>query len=664
MSRTKPEDIQAVLGWLETNAFWNEDLVEVRESKLGGVGVFWKLKDKDDPDGDRILLRIPKSNILSPKNSFIYNLLADYEPEDPLFDFTTGMHAIVVAFIYEKSLAEKSPWHSYIKTFDLNCSDNLPLCLWDQEKKNLLHNSECDMLNMLDADELIQFFSECVNFAKTNSQYAPVPAELVAEGEIDINNEKLIHFGRCVQAVISRAFTVDKYNGLSLVPGADLFNHLSPIVSEGQIKARENVHFVCDDEDLCELCGELECGHEELDDESEEDVIDDEDLKAESEDEVAEEDEEGDGMDEDVKSLLESDIELSADSEDEDDDDDDNEDDEDNEAEINYDEEEDKNEVASSSEPITMEQIEQMDNSDADTSHDDEEVSTLSMSDEEDGEGDGEENNLEEAQEIDLDLANELADGSKCCDIVLQQLPEKGYDYELFNTYGNELSNAYLLQKYGFVSTNNPNNTCVLTLQLLQWIKKEKQNKRKRAILEQKLLWYEEIGFEMVNEHILQEISECGDDCGDECGNHCGDHESSEHGCEDEDCGGCGDGEDGAGIEVPESWQLSPRIQFDGSPTIQTKALLNLLVMPFKVFLYKLAQAPSERKMFKRVNKYLISADLPEEAVKLITTFVQQRLARYNKEETKVKDAFSSMIMQLIHEEKDILKTFLEGNDS
>ena len=76
------------------------------------------------------------------------------------------------------------------------------------------------------------------------------------------HNDKLIEFGKVIQSVISRAFLIDNYYQLALVPAADLFNHLSPKTKDGKVIDRENIHFVCDGT-VCEVCGEQECDHEE-----------------------------------------------------------------------------------------------------------------------------------------------------------------------------------------------------------------------------------------------------------------------------------------------------------------------------------------------------------------------------------------------------------------
>ena len=76
----------------------------------------------------------------------------------------------------------------------------------------------------------------------------------------------------------------------------------------------------------------------------------------------------------------------------------------------------------------------------------------------------------------DHDLANELSDSSKCCDVVLIREPQEQHEFEIFNSYGNELSNAQLLQKYGFIDMDdNPNDTCLLSIQFFKQLKTLKE---------------------------------------------------------------------------------------------------------------------------------------------------------------------------------------------
>lgn len=774
MSATNDAKLVNLLNWLESNAFWNIDFLELDISKTtSGIGVFYKPNEQEaakrednDDDGDEeieddddLLLRIPKSNILSPKNSVIWNLLVDFHENYASnidINLTDGMHSIVISFIYELSKKEESPWFHFLESIVPDEKDesinNIPICLWSDDEKKALHNSECDLLNMLDNTELVQFFVECVNFGKLNAKYIDIPYVLnisipssiedITDDDIksdslknhivNNNNDKLLLFGKYVQTVISRAFQVDNFHGLSLIPGADLFNHTPPFINEdGRIEGKEDVHFVCDGGDeVCEVCGDQEC-----EDHIEEDNFDnaDEDslmnLEFGSDGELIDEEE-------DVSENLANDNDLEI----EDDLDEDNFDDENDE--ILGDSEVDDEELYSSSdddldeslmdetenfrseelgsddgdkndddnegsitedlvepEEITMEYIKQMENeldeesdsendesdanSEAETSHEEEEVSTVSLSDNEE-----DENSLEYSISAREELALELSDNSKCCDIVLSKAPRKDVgSYELYNTYGNNLSNAYLLQRYGFIDKTNINDNCLLSVQVFQYIKEFKASNTERKInqLNNKLAWYEEMGFEFVNDLVCQyESRPLNVD-------HSVDHEKA-HGheedgcCSDDECdneAACNDGCCGGNEEefdehteileenLPESWQLSPRIKHDGKITPQTYALVKLLLIPYKVFHYKFIECASERKLAKRIFQTLLpyeyekdiqnEIDVPKidkyagQINEIVKKWSQQRLDRYQKDSISAHGVRGQIINGLIELEKAIL---------
>lgn len=588
--------------WLDRNTFWNSELLDIAPSALGGLGVFWKLRDQDDEDP--LLLRIPKQTVLSPKNSYIFSLLVEYESSNPEIDLTHGMHAVVIAFIYEMALGEMSPWHPYIETFDWQSQD-LPICLWSDSEKNLLANTECDLVNMLDPSELIEFYDECVLFAKANSKHVSVPEILLDAAGTE---GKLQSFARCVQAVISRAFTVDKFFGLSLVPGADLFNHLSPIIKDGVPAGRENVHFVCeDDDDLCEDCGEVGCEHGDED----EDALGDEQMGSDEEELEEGEDSDEDSISESVTaSLTSSDSEGDIDS---------HEHAADHchdkccaDQEIESEQEEEEEEEISA---ITMEYIEKLDkklSEEADTDGEDEEMST-------------EEELIQGSPEND-DLAELLSDSQKCCDIVKVLMPEMANKFELFNTYGNDLSNAYLLQRYGFICPGNASNRCLLSVLMLAYVKKNSL----RA-LSAKLDWYEEIGFPILNSIVM-------------------------------------DADDQESFAVPESWQLSPVIQYDGLPTVQTVALAKLLLMGTKDFQLKLALVTKEHKVAKSIQKLLVAPSASTKEKTLICDWIEARLRRYGKSTDTIKigdggidQSRATIIKTILEEEKLLLERGLKA---
>lgn len=249
----------ALLEWLQDNQnklYWNKQLVDIKASANGGVGVFarkdiHRVEDDVTLDSPGLLLRISKNSILSGANSSIANLL--YESH------IDGILALVLAFLYEKAAGMESPWHSYIDSIDLyeHGTDTLicPPSLWDDTDKALLNGTDADLMGVTGSEQLQDEFSVAVEFAKQT--FVQPPSELsVDDGDdYEVNEAKFRHFAAAFYAVTSRAFVIDDYQQLALVPGADLFNHDS--------NGDEDVHFVALAR-VCPFCGRGDsCGHDE-----------------------------------------------------------------------------------------------------------------------------------------------------------------------------------------------------------------------------------------------------------------------------------------------------------------------------------------------------------------------------------------------------------------
>lgn len=633
MSATIEAQVPQLIAWLNDNGFWREDLV-VQQLRLGGLGVFGQFDD-----GDPLVLRIPKLNVLSAKTSGIYNLLYDYEPENDDIDFKLGMFPLIIATIYEVSAGSKLPWAGYLSLIDFANSD-VPICLWSDADKANLANTEVDLTGVLNPQELMQFFDEARRFANEIKIHVPVPSVLSGVGQ-------LVEFSKYVQGVVSRAFVVDDHLGLALVPGADLFNHLSPVIVDGKPKSRENVHFVCDN-DVCEVCGERECNHgdveeddeemdvdqlmEELKDEVDDDEINDDDNEDanDDDDDDVENDNEGDDIDDD---------EADEDETDDSDEGDDDEDDEGDDDDLGNEEMEEVEELTEITEEV-IKAFEAEQEEDDDTDCDDDEALTIDQV---------------QISSHDYDLARELSDDSKCCDLVLQSLPSADHEFEVFNTYGNDLSNAYLLQRYRFVCPGNANDGISLGVPLMKLVK------LKRAEL--KMEWLDDV-FELVCELIHQKQHENESDK-EANGHDHHDHEHSENGCADgcnegDNCGdGCGD-EDGCGDHgfQPDLWQVSARIGADGVVSPHTYVILRLIDLPEKVFKYKLARVQKERVLALRISRLLMNSDNDNNSKydEVIKTWCQQRLAAYP--ELKLSD-HAEVIGELVKGEKAILNRFI-----
>lgn len=737
MTSTRDLQVAPLLQWLDHNGYWRSDL-EIRPSKMGGLGVFYKNGDSQlDAHSlmkDPLLLRIPKANILAAKNSSIYNLLVDYVPKNPNVNLTKRMFGLVLAVVYEVLLADRSPWHGYLCSIDFE-QLTVPLCLWDKDDRENFGNTEVDLRNLLSHDELFEFYVEAVCFAKHYALLVPVPRVLdISDKMVSISivlqkHKLLLHeFGKIMQAVVSRSFDIDTYYELALVPGADLFNHIEPGWDAARLKMvpRENIHFVCDSH-VCSTCGEPECDdHSDSDDDDnddsdmlEHDGIDRDggaDDSNDNETELAdgssngssidtiEEESEGDAdpvsetssgcpsanghavkngndhscpnghadekgnnqppnghadktgnghADKTCNSHLnghatsannghtgpDANTDVSCPipkknghagpdkhscDKDNDDDDDDNND----------------NEHAPP-EPvileITLDYIQKMEQEsenllDADTEEDEQEGLTIS--------------DMDDGSEIDHvfrgqneDLARQLSDSSKCCDIVLVREPSSEFDHEIFNLYGYE-PNAYLLHRYGFTAKLNVSDTCLLLVQLFRYLNNLKQRLLPEKIeqLEAKLNWLEAGGFDAINQVVFQ-LQGC-----------CHEHEQdldadAEH--EFEEFG-----------DAPELWPLAPRVAFSGKCSPQTYAILALVEMPFKMFKLKLnAPGRTERLRIRAVRDLLVSPTGPTKKFdNIIKTWCKERLERYPPLQPS---ANFETIKTLVEHEKMILNKFV-----
>lgn len=624
MSATIEAQVPGLIAWINDNGFWREDLV-VQLLRLGGLGVFGQFED-----GDPLVLRIPKLNVLSAKTLGIYNLLYDYVPKADEIDFKLGMYPLIVAVIYEHLAGSKLPWAGYLASIDFANSD-VPICLWSDADKANLANTEVDLMGVLNPEELLLFFDEARRFAAEVKQHVPIPK--VLEGM-----DQIVEFSRYVQGVVSRAFVVDDHLGLALVPGADLFNHLSPVIVDGKRQARENVHFVCDN-DVCDVCGERECNHDDVADDDDEEMDVDQ-LMEELREEV------DDSNDDDDDGNVDDDDEDNEDGDDDDNDeghgDNDDEDDDDDSDDIDDDDDDSIDEhgedlgemegemVEEEEEPITEiteEVIKALENElveDDDTDCDDDEALTIDQV---------------QISSHDYDLARELSDDSKCCDLVLVSLPSADHEFEVFNTYGNDLNNAYLLQRYGFVCPGNANDGISLGVPLMKSVKLKR--------VEARMEWLDDV-FEVVCELVHQQSHEKDDDhehengdCCEDGNGECGEEEQSE---------GCGDDH-----SQPDLWQVSARIGADGKVTPHTYIILQLIGLPEKIFKYKLSKVQKARVLAQRIAKYLMTDDVAQyDAV--IRKWCQQRLAAYP--ELQPSD-HCQVIGELVAGEKAILKRFI-----
>jgi hypothetical protein len=282
-----------LLEWFQdpsNRAYFNSDLLVVKKSPISsGVGVFAKktqnhIPNEDDIEENNLLLRVHKSMVLSAQTCTISNLLYEHG--------LSGMYGLVLAFIYEKELGELSPWYVYLNS--INYKDNkdnliLPLCLLSEKDKSILKGTEIEFMGGLDDEDIKNHFKISRQFANDIFNESRIKIPLVL-----LSDDKFNEFAAITMAIASRAFEIDNYIELGLVPGADLFNH--------EPYGQENVHFVTLG-DVCPFCGkDNDCWHEDLgppdsEDDEDDDMKDDEDDE-DDENEEGEEDEEDEEIEE------------------------------------------------------------------------------------------------------------------------------------------------------------------------------------------------------------------------------------------------------------------------------------------------------------------------------------------------------------------------------
>lgn len=409
--------------WMVKNKIQFSSLLTVNKSPLGGVGVF----AREDIPEDNLLLAVPKPSILCPVNSGIANLLEDAQLD--------GMLGLTLAYMYERSLGKDSPWYEYLQTIEESGPDVAVIPkFWDPKEQELLTGTEVEYMGGLDAEEVSSVYEDEVKpFIESNNLFENQPKLRTYEA-----------YRNALVAVSGRAFEVDVYRGLSLVPGACLFNHTND----------EDVHFESQDA-VCPVCGSANFCEHALD-RMNEGYSDDEDGHAHSHSH-------GKGG---CCSHSDDDFESDEDVQE-------NGKDSHNHHSHSHADNSSQHSSASSNSNADVDIVEEpteltidgiSDESEPEDNDEDYEDEDVEMEDGDSMEGDDEEEEEEEDEE-DLDT----------CDIVaVKNIPA---NKEVYNSYG-ELSNGVLLSRYGFALWDNEHETVSLGKEVLDYVMENDFKKR------------------------------------------------------------------------------------------------------------------------------------------------------------------------------------------
>ncbi|DBA84491.1 TPA: hypothetical protein ACH3X1_006110 [Trebouxia sp. C0004] len=219
---------------------------------------------RDVPEYDT-LCEIPKEAVLSVRNSAIANLIEEEQ--------LGGGLGLILSIMYEVSIGARSKWHAYLQS--LPSREYLPL-FWQEGELALLQGTE--LAGKADADR-----------ALTQEDWETNILPLIHDAKYPMLNQagmNLDLFRVAASWVASRAFGVDNYHGMAMVPFADLFNHKAAVVQLGGGYFVEDVCF----EDQDNSTSEEDDDVEDVEDEDEgEEVEDEEDRNGWSQ----EEDEDG-----------------------------------------------------------------------------------------------------------------------------------------------------------------------------------------------------------------------------------------------------------------------------------------------------------------------------------------------------------------------------------
>ncbi|PWN49376.1 SET domain-containing protein [Violaceomyces palustris] len=250
-----------------------------REEAASSLAVF----SKSFINRDQIVCKVPKGAILSARTSRLFNLC----PRERYESSSALSLELALCLLYEKLRGPASNFSPYLEILPGRGLD-LPI-FWYDEEEGRVEGSGDDggrrdakfWLKGTEVERVIRRSKHEQQGSAPSSRSPPSKAtnhhpmtrqrlieyfRTIGENmlrrsgldledlnkrheELDgVNLEKL--FQRCYSIVSSRAFVVDVYHGLALVPVADLFNHSS----------HHNIHFESDDV-VCPECGSFDACH-------------------------------------------------------------------------------------------------------------------------------------------------------------------------------------------------------------------------------------------------------------------------------------------------------------------------------------------------------------------------------------------------------------------
>ncbi|KAF8582760.1 SET domain-containing protein [Ramaria rubella] len=229
------------LCWCTEHGIEIDERLEIRVSPLDDSMSVFSRANASIGIGES-LVSIPKSIVFSAKNCTRSRDVPASSCHDPSLELS-------LAFMLEVSVGPSSPWHGYISSLPKDAIDIA--MFWgingDRdgiEARKWLQGTEAEKilsphLGQKPLDRINTYF---VHTVEPTLRRLSLPRTLK-------------DFHHAYSIVSSRAFLIDAYHGLSLVPIADAFDH----VEDNQVHLESDYH-------VCVTCGSLEeCGHDTTD---------------------------------------------------------------------------------------------------------------------------------------------------------------------------------------------------------------------------------------------------------------------------------------------------------------------------------------------------------------------------------------------------------------
>ncbi|RDB25405.1 Ribosomal lysine N-methyltransferase 3 [Hypsizygus marmoreus] len=242
------QTIDILLNWCADNDILIDPRLQVRGDDDGAIGVYSNDICVIDPGTS--LVHIRKSSVLSARSC----CLSEYMPH--IFSGPESQLTLSLALYTEMLNARSSRWFGYLQSLPSHTVD-LPLFWGHGSSMDDTSHDRDAALKWLKGTEVERCLQRQpgLSLEAINSYYTDVAEPLIKQrGLSSIPNLKGFH--RAFSLVSSRAFLVDAYHGLSMVPIADAFNH--SLENQVHLETEFNV---------CSQCGSFEeCPHDDDDD--------------------------------------------------------------------------------------------------------------------------------------------------------------------------------------------------------------------------------------------------------------------------------------------------------------------------------------------------------------------------------------------------------------